>query len=66
LGPTNVKEDAVKANDNTTIIGTGGPTTVFDHLSTAAYLALGIEEPVIDYNAWMLAAEAAWITVAGR
>jgi hypothetical protein len=38
--------------------------TVFDRLQGAAFEALGIL-PEIDYDAWMTAAEQAWIRVAG-
>jgi hypothetical protein len=59
-----VKEDAVKTHDNTTIIETGGPPTIFERLTDVAYAALAIE--TLDYATWMAEAEMAWITVAGR
>ncbi len=42
----------------------GGPSTVYDHLVTAAYLALGLDDPPITMAAWMIACEAAWIDAA--
>lgn len=49
---------------STTVTETHAPSTIFDHLTTAAYHALAIE--TLDYATWMAEAEAAWIVVAGE
>lgn len=39
--------------------------TVFEQLTLAAYEALGLADPPISRDAFLLAAEAAWDSVAG-